>query len=78
VAVEVYQNLSGDSGVARYSVSPDSIAIEFMNGSTYVYDYATTGEEAVEEMKMLARHGEGLNTFINRHVKKRYAWRATS
>ena len=68
-----YLNLSGNSGVAGFEIYEGSIVVEFKDGSQYLYDYATTGAENVEQMKNLAVTGSGLNSFINRYVRKRYA-----
>jgi hypothetical protein len=71
--VERYQDLSGGSGVAAYRIGHDSIVVRFKTGHGYLYTYASTGRSNVERMKLLAARGEGLATFINQHVGKRYA-----
>lgn len=71
--MERYTNLGGDSGVAFFEIKESSILIEFKDGGTYLYDYMMPGEMHVEEMKKLARFGEGLNEYINKHVRKNYA-----
>lgn len=38
-----------------------------------LYTYTSAGSHNIEEMKELATRGEGLNSFINRHVRKKYA-----
>lgn len=68
-----YKNLGGDSGVASYAIGADSIEVAFQDGSVYLYTYISTGREYIERMKVLAIAGRGLNAFINRYVKKRYA-----
>lgn len=70
-----YRNLSGNSGVLAYAVGPTSITVRFRNGDTphYLYDYASTGEQHVEAMKLLAHYGRGLSTYIAQHVQGRYA-----
>ena len=68
-----YANRGGDSGIVSYEISDASITVVFSDGTAYLYTYASTGQSDVEQMKALAQAGEGLNEFINRHVRKRYA-----
>ena len=68
-----YENLSGRSGIRSYEITYDSITILFSDGGLYVYDYETTGVERVEQMKLLAQSGTGLNSYISRVIKKSYA-----
>jgi hypothetical protein len=68
-----YKNLGGDSGVIAYEIGPNSIKVQFRDGSIYLYDYTSPGMNDVEQMKNLAMRGEGLNSYISRVVRKRYA-----
>lgn len=68
-----YKNLGGDSGVSAYEIGPDSIIVQFNNGSIYSYTYQSAGRENIEQMKSLAIAGQGLNSFIMRNVRKAYA-----
>ncbi len=68
-----YQRLSGDSGVLAYTVRADAIDVKFVDGKVYTYTYASTGRERVEQMKRLARAGQGLATYISQHVGAAYA-----
>lgn len=61
------------SGVAAYDYGPDWIVIRFQRGGTYRYDAHHPGAPHVIEMQRLADAGEGLNTYINRHVRDDYA-----
>lgn len=70
-----YQDKRGDSGISAYAVSSDSIIIRFKHGGTYLYTYASAGAHAIEAMKQLAARGNGLNTYINKYVRNRYARR---
>ena len=70
--MQSYGNLSGDSGVLAYEIGRDYIRVQFRNG-TYLYDYGSTGQQNIEEMKILATRGRGLNTFIDKYVRKKYA-----
>ena len=75
VKMQRYANREGDSGVVAYATGPLGIAVEFTNGSVYVYDLERPGREAVAEMKRLARAGRGLSTYISQHVRDHYAKR---
>ena len=60
-----YGNLHGNSGIDAYEVGADFIRIRFTNGGVYRYTYDSAGEDDIEEMKELAKEGEGLTRFIN-------------
>ena len=68
-----YSNLNGSSNVFSFEIGTDSITIQFYDGSVYLYNYFSTGSANVEQMKNLARLGRGLNSFISRVIKKKYA-----
>lgn len=69
----IYNNLGGDSGVYSYEIYLDRIIVTFSTGSSYEYTYESSGPENIEAMKILARQGEGLNSFINTNVKFKYS-----
>ena len=71
--MENYQNLGGDSNVIAYEISNNSIKVQFGDGSIYLYTYESAGANNIEQMKVLAVAGEGLNSFIMRNVRKAYA-----
>ena len=71
--MERYRDIDGDSGIAEYEPGTDYIRVKFKDGSVYLYTYASAGSSNIEEMKRLAAAGDGLNAFINRNVRKRYA-----
>ncbi|MBI4500365.1 MAG: hypothetical protein HY700_04315 [Gemmatimonadetes bacterium] len=73
---EPYQNLSGDSGVTYYEIGTESVAVQFRNGSIYVYDYTRPGPLHVERLKELAIAGRGLSTYISTRVRNAYARKA--
>jgi len=50
-------------------ISDSKISVKFSDGSVYHYSYVSAGQSNVEQMKKLAHQGEGLNSFINTHVK---------
>lgn len=73
--MERYRNLNGNSGVAAYEFGEDSITVEFNDGAVYLYNYMSAGRSNIEAMKTLALAGRDLNSFIMKHVKKRYVAR---
>ncbi len=68
-----YRNLGGNSGVYAYEIGDNFISVQFNDYSVYMYSYLNPGSSAVEMMKSLALAGKGLNSYISRYVKKRYA-----
>ncbi len=72
-AMEHYKNLGGDSGVSAFEIGDDSIKVQFSDSSVYLYTNQSAGAQNIEQMKVLARQGEGLNSFINKRVRKAYA-----
>jgi hypothetical protein len=68
-----YKNLGGDSKVASYEIGETSITIQFRDTSTYLYTEESTGKADLDRMKELAIAGQGLNTFIGKRIKTRYA-----
>ncbi len=75
--MERYKNLSGKSNIHSYQLHSDSIDILFNDGWFYSYSNASAGGGNIDQMKLLATNGFGLNGFIMRHVKKLYErkWR---
>ena len=71
--MERYKDIDGDSGVAGYEIGPDYIRVQFKDSSVYLYTYVSAGTTNIETMKKLAMAGDGLNAFINKNVRKRYA-----
>ncbi|HEY9629439.1 MAG TPA: hypothetical protein V6C84_19230 [Coleofasciculaceae cyanobacterium] len=71
--MERYRNIDGDSGVNAYEIGADFIRIQFSTGATYLYTYSSAGLANIEQMKILAQKGNGLNSFINTRVCKLYA-----
>jgi len=68
-----YRNLTGNSGVASYMIEPDSIIVRFADDWMYQYTFGSAGRFNIEQMKMLAEGGRGLNSFINRYVRNSYS-----
>lgn len=71
--MQSYSNLGGDSGIIGFHIDGDSIIVYFNDGASYLYNYEVTGRDNVEHMKVLAKAGQGLNSFINRNIRKAYA-----
>jgi hypothetical protein len=71
--MERYKNLGGNSSVIAYEIGNDSIKVQFSDGSVYLYTYQSAGLSNIEQMKVLALAGKGLNSFIMRNVRKAYA-----
>jgi len=71
--MKIYKDIDGDSGVSAYEYGKDYIVVQFSTGAKYRYTYGSAEPENIEHMKKLADNGEGLNSFINTTVKKRYA-----
>lgn len=51
------------------------IEVEFGDGSIYGYSETSAGATNVQKMIGLANAGQGLNSFVNKVVRKRYAYR---
>ena len=65
-----YNDATGTSGITSFQISDDSITIEYKNGSAYQYSDQVAGAANVGHMKTLAASGQGLNSFINKHLTK--------
>lgn len=70
-----YRNLGGDSGVSAYEIGNDFIKVQFSDDSIYLYSYRKPGSIHVEQMKVLAQNGNGLNSYINKKVKYKYEYK---
>jgi len=68
-----YRDTDKDSGISAYEYDQSSIKIQFKGGSIYEYTYSSAGSSNIENMKRLADKDDGLNAFINLHVKKKYS-----
>lgn len=67
-----YKNIHGHSGILSYETGEDYIDVCFADGDIYRYDYTSPGRDHVERMKSLAETGTGLNTYINKYIRKNY------
>lgn len=75
LALQRYGNRSGRSAVHAYAARRNALAVEFGDGKIYLYNYEVPGRHHVERMKSLAIDGEGLGSYISRHIGKRFAAR---
>lgn len=71
--MERYANKSGQSGVDGLELTADSITVLFKDGSHYLYTAASAGIQNILSMHSLAKAGSGLNSYIMRNTRKRYA-----
>ncbi|WP_199099892.1 hypothetical protein [Dyella sp. ASV21] len=71
--MERYLNLGRDSNVMAYELGVGSITVQFNDGSVYLYTNQSAGQDNLAELQRLAKIGQGLNSYINRYVRKRYA-----
>ena len=67
-----YLNRSGWSNVSTYELGTDYIKVQFNDGSVYLYTYVSAGQHHIELMRQLAIQGQGLNSYINKYVRKNY------
>lgn len=71
--MQVYgEGVRRDSGILAYEAGPGFIRVKFVDGGVYLYTDRSTGVRNVQVMTVLARHGSGLNTYINRYVRRAY------
>ncbi|WP_336935261.1 hypothetical protein [Acinetobacter soli] len=71
--MERYLDLDGDSGVVAYEIGDTYIRVQFdRTFKIYTYSYRSAGVSRVEDMKRLARKGNGLNFYIMRYAKTSY------
>lgn len=70
----LYRNLNGGSNIESYEITDDSITVRFNSGKirNYLYTNNNPGIDIVENMKVLAAQGYGLNSFIKTTVKSRF------
>ncbi len=67
-----YSRSAGESGVVAYQLDDEAIRVKFVDGTVYKYSYASTGPAHVEQMKVLAKYGQGLSTYISKYVRDNY------
>jgi macrodomain Ter protein organizer (MatP/YcbG family) len=67
-----YKSLNHYTGVIAYQNGLNHIAVQFKDGTVYLYTNKSAGQDSINQMKKLAKAGVGLTTYINQHVKDRY------
>ena len=67
--MRAYGNQNGNSGITAYEIGEDYIDVQFKNGGIYRYKEAIIGHLCFLNMQVSALLGEGLNAFINKHVR---------
>lgn len=70
--MQPYNNSRGGSNIISYEIGNDFIIVQFKDFKKYKYSYQSAGQPYVERMKEFAINGSGLNSFINKYVKKLY------
>ena len=71
--MQAYLNRNGNSNVKCYEIGNNYIDVCFFGTpKTYRYSYASAGRNHVEQMKILARKGSGLNSYIMNNVRFAY------
>lgn len=73
--MQIYKNLGGNSNISSFEMGTDFIDVQFNGGAIYRYSYKSAGSNHIEYMKTLAIQGYGLNSYINRNVRKNYECR---
>ncbi len=72
--MEIYKDITNDSNVTHYDIGDTYIKVKF-NGTAKIYTYSYSGKAGkyhVDRMKILAKSGDGLNSYINLNVKYKY------
>jgi hypothetical protein len=71
--MQLYKNLSGESGVYAFEIAMDHIKVRFQETiKIYRYSYYKAGMTHVDELKRLALIGRGLNSYIVRNIRLLY------
>lgn len=73
--MERYSDIDRDSGVVAYEIGDDFIRVRFSTGAIYLYTYISAGPHHIEQMKILATRGDGLNAYINDNTSKLYEYK---
>lgn len=71
--MQIYKDIGGDSGIKAYEIAQGSIIVDFERGGSYLYTNESAGADHIAEMQRLAQLGDGLNSYINKYVRKAYA-----
>ena len=71
--MKTYDNLGGNSGVVAYDYDSHMIKVQFDDGWIYEYEASKIGAADFQKMISLAESGHGLNSYINRYIRKRFS-----
>ena len=66
--MEPYKNLSGQSPVTGFSIESSYIDVQYEDSAVYRYSHITPSRDHVEQMKELARRGQGLAAYISANI----------
>ena len=69
--MKAYANRNGKSGIIAYHIGNDYIDIQFASGGIYRYKESNIGRLNFLNMQAAAIIGSGLNSFINRVVRRK-------
>lgn len=70
--MQKYNPFNRKSGIVAYESGFDFIRVQFSDEAQYIYTYESAGANHVEKMKILASRGNGLDKYINTHVRESY------
>jgi hypothetical protein len=71
--MQKYVDINGDSSVLSYLIGEDYIILKFMGiQRMFVYSYKKAGREHVENMKVMAQLGNGLDLYIKKNTNDLY------
>jgi hypothetical protein len=70
--LERYKDLSGSGGITGYKFLDDGIMLQFKYRDLYLYDDKKPGKGHIEQMKILAKRGKGLTTYVNQNVRENF------
>jgi hypothetical protein len=65
MTMKPYRDTDNDSNIEAYEYGEDWITIRFKDDSEYEYEGSRITHYKLNQMKVLADRGDGLNAFIN-------------
>lgn len=65
--MKTYRDYDNDSNIMGYEYGEDWIRVYFKDNSEYEYTGSSCTQYAINQMKLLADRGEGLNSFISKN-----------
>ena len=70
--MQKYKNIGGNSNITSYEIGDNYIKVQFSGNAIYLYTINSAGIYNINQMKQLAKQGQGLNSFINKYVRNKY------